>query len=98
MIELPSDFIHVAPEGYSYHVEEFKKNVHAVWLNHHRQYDYNLKEPVKTIWGFIKYTKKGHKYYSPIDCKKVGKEVNIEDTRDFTAIPLNLNPLEAAFV
>ncbi len=95
-LELPNDFIHEAPTGYSYSVSKFKPNVLSIWLNHHKEYIYTS-EPVKSIWGFVKFTKKGHKYYSPINSKKVGKEIDIDETRPFTSMRLNLNPLEAAF-
>lgn len=95
-LELPNDFIHEAPTGYSYSVSEFKTNVLSIWLNHHQEYIYT-KEPVKSIWGFVKFTKKGHKYYSPINSKKVGKEIDINETRPFSSMRLTLTPLEAAF-
>lgn len=92
-LQLPSDFIHDAPEGYSYSIKKFKTNVMSIWLNDHKEYVYTS-EPVSTIWGFVKFTKKGHKYYSPVDSKHVGKEVDISETRPYTAMQLNLNPLE----
>ena len=95
-LELPNDFIHEAPTGYSYSVSQFKPNVLSIWLSHHRGY-IQTKERVKTIWGFVRFTKKGHKYYSPINSKKVGKEIDINETRPFSSMRLNLTPLEAAF-
>ncbi len=87
---------HKAPEGYSYEFEKnFKRNVTAIWLRHHKQYDYNLGKPVKTIWGF--YNTKTRQFYAPINSKTVGSVVRIEDTTPYTAMPLNLTPLEAAF-
>jgi len=97
---LPDGFPHKAPEGYSYHVREFKRNVVSIWLLHHANYSYSS-DPVSTIWGFCKTktTKRSttHTYHAPINCNKIGKEVCISDTRPFTAMKLNLNPLEAAF-
>ena len=52
--------------------------------------------PVKTIWGFYN-TKKGE-YHAPINFKKCGEVVSFDDTRDYTAMQLNLNPLQAAFM
>ena len=97
-LELPPDFPHEPPEGYSYYVREFKRNVVSIWLLHHATYSYSS-DPVGTIWGFVKYktTKRSttHTYYAPINSNKVGKEVCISDTRPYTAMQLNLNPLEA---
>jgi len=99
-LELPPDFPHEPPEGYSYYVREFKRNVVSIWLLHHTTYSYSS-DPVSTIWGFVKYktTKRSttHTYYAPINSNKIGKEVCITDTRPYTAMKINLTPLEAAF-
>jgi len=99
-MELPIDFPHVAPEGFSYKVEQFKKNIDAIWLCHPDKYTFTS-DPVRTIWGFIKYKRiKGsssHTYHAPINCNKVGVGVDINDTRVYTAMQLNLTPLEKAF-
>jgi hypothetical protein len=99
-LSLPDGFPHKAPEGYSYYVREFKRNVVSIWLLHHTTYSYSS-DPVGTIWGFCKTktTKRSttHTYYAPINSNKVGKEVCIRDTRPYTAMKINLNPLEAAF-
>ena len=98
-MELPNDFSHQAPEGYSYEVRQYKRNIHAIWLCHHNQYNFNGDDPVSTIWGFARNNKDGTTtYFSPVNHKKMGKEVRISDTRNYTAMQLNLNPLEAAFV
>ena len=89
----PPDFTHKAPEGYSYEYTSFKRNITAIWLRNHSLFVYT-NDPVRTIWGF--YDSKKRKYYSPVNHKKVGKEVQLSDTRTYTAMPLNLNPLEAA--
>lgn len=98
MIELPSDFIHEPPEGYSYEVQQYKRNILSIWLRHHCKYNYNDGDPVSTIWGFVKYktTKRSssHTYHAPINANKVGEQVDIEDTRPYTAMQLNLTPLE----
>ena len=91
MIELPPDFIHSAPEGYSYEVIKFKRNVSGIWIVNHRKFSYT-DTPPKSIWGF--WCSKKKKYYSPINSKTIGKEVIITDTTAFTAMQLNLNPLE----
>jgi len=100
LLELPLDFPHKAPEGYSYYVQEFKRNVVSIWLLHHTTYSYTS-DPIYTIWGFCKTktTKRSttHTYHAPINSNKIGKEVSISDTRPLTAMQLNLNPLEAAF-
>jgi len=96
----PHDFTHQScpPEGYSYEYSEFKRNVVAIWLRNHSTFSYT-NEPVRTIWGMAKRNKNGSTtYYAPVNSKKMGKEVRLSDTRNFTAMPLNLNPLEAAFL
>lgn len=55
------------------------------------EYSYiHTNDKVKTVWGFYS---KG-KYYQPINSKKVGKEVDVKQTRPYTAMSINLNPLE----
>ena len=93
MPELPYDFPHQPPEGYSYTVEHFKANVISIWLHHHKDYVYTS-DPVYTIWGYFN-TKKGE-YFAPINSKKPGKVVDINDTTPYSSMTLNLNPLEYA--
>ena len=95
MIELPLNFPHKAPKGFSYEVESYKSNVIAIWLLHHRKYCYS-NDPVRTIWGFYN-TRKGC-YHAPINSTKHGDQVDISNTRPYTAMQLKLTPLEAAFV
>ena len=96
MFELPPSFAHEPPEGYSYEVKEHKRNLLAIWLCDHNEYIFNSGAPVKCIWGF--YNTKKQQYYAPINHKKCGDEVRFSDTRPYTAMQLNLNPLEAAFL
>jgi len=93
-LELPKDFIHkdTLPKEYSYKVQQYKPNVISIWLHHRENYVYTT-DSVYTIWGF--YHSKRQEYYAPINSKKVGKEVLIKDTTPYTAMQLNLNPLEA---
>jgi len=95
VIELPLNFPHKAPKGFSYEVESHKSNVIAIWLLHHRKYCYSS-DPVRTIWGFYN-TRKGC-YHAPINSTKHGDQVDISNTRPYTAMQLKLTPLEAAFV
>lgn len=91
------EFPHKAPKGYSYEFEkDFKRNITAIWLRHHRTYDYNLGKPVRTIWGF--YNTKKREYHAPVNSKTVGNVVDIENTRSYTAMPLNISILESCFV
>ena len=100
MTELPYDFPHQPPTGYRYETVSFKSNVTAIWLVSHRGFIYNNNNPTRTIWGFVK-TKRGKKgsitttYHAPINSNKVGDEVDINNTRNYTAMQLNLNPLES---
>lgn len=98
-MELPLDFPHKAPEHYYYECQNFKSNVVSIWLCNTQSYAYTTDSPIRTIWGFIKYkrTKRSttHTYHAPINSNKIGKEVDVNDTRPYTAMQLNLNPLEA---
>ena len=95
LLELPPDFIHDPPKGFSYEVKPHKSNVVAIWLLHHRKYCYSS-DPVRTIWGF--YNTKQKCYHAPINSTKHGDKVDIINTRPYTAMQLKLTPLEAAFV
>lgn len=93
--ELINEFTHEAPSGTHYEIEKFKSNVFSIWLHYDCKFDYNLGKPVKCIWGF--YNTKECKFYSPVNSKTIGKSVNFENTRNYTAMPLLQTPLEAAF-
>ena len=93
-MNLPNDFPHEPPENYSYEVTQHKRNVVAIWLRDYRKYVYTS-DDVRTIWGFYD-TKRGE-YFAPINHKKQGQSVDITDTRSYTAMQLNLNPLMSAF-
>ena len=92
-LELPPDFIHEPPEGYAYQVKPFKRNVVAIWLQHPDHFNFTS-DRVSTIWGF--YNTKSRTYSAPVNATKCGDQVDIKDTRPYTAMQLNLNPLEAA--
>jgi len=103
LTELPSDFPHSPPEGFSYVTEQHNASTVSIWLLHHRRYVYSDNDQsVRTIWGFVK-TKRGRKgsitttYFSPINSNKVGKEVDIASTTPYTSMQLNFsNALESA--
>ena len=95
-IKLIPQFTHKAPKGYSYEVEEFKRNVFSIWLRCHRQFDYNLGKPTRTIWGFYDYKK--CQFYSPVNSKEIGKVVEFKNTRNYTAMPIKQTILESCFV
>lgn len=88
------EFPHKAPKGYSYEFEEFKPNVISIWLCCHLKFDYNNGATTRTIWGF--YKPKSKKYFSPISSKRIGECVNINETRNYTAMQLKLSPIELA--
>jgi len=102
-LELPSDFPHSPPEGFSYVTEQHNASTVSIWLLHHRRYVFcDNDQSVRTIWGFVK-TKRGRKgsttttYFSPINSNKVGKEVDIASTTPYTSMQLNFsNALESA--
>ena len=95
LLELPPDFVHDPPKGFSYEVKHHKSNLVAIWLLHHRKYCYSS-DPVRTIWGF--YNTKQRCYHAPINSTKHGDKVDISNTRPYTAMQLKLTPLEAAFL
>jgi len=95
-VDLIPKFNHKAPEGYSYEVEEFKRNIFSIWLRCHRKFDYNMGKPTRTIWGFYDYKK--CRFYSPVNSSTVGKEVDFDDTRDYTSMPIKYQGVEAFFV
>jgi hypothetical protein len=95
MLELPNDFPHQPPENYSYEVQNHKRNVVAIWLRDHRKYSYT-NDDVRTIWGF--YNTKTGTYSSPINSTKQGDPVDINDTRNYTAMQLNFKGLEGFFM
>jgi hypothetical protein len=88
-------FPHVAPKGYSYEIELFKRNLLAIWICNHGQFSYTDKTP-KSIWGF--YDIKRKCYYAPINATKQGDQVDIKNTTPYSAMQLKLTPLEAAFL
>ena len=94
-LELPTTFQHQPPDGMHYEVTQFNKTVLAIWLCYEEEFVYREgAEPPKCIWGF--YRKSKDQFYAPINSKKVGSEVNISQTTPYTAMQLNLNPLELA--
>jgi len=93
-LELPPDFIHEPPEGYRYEVEQHRRNMVSIWLRFPHRFSYCDHAP-RTIWGF--YDTKKKVYCAPINSTKHGNQVDIKDTRNYTAMQLNLNPLMAAF-
>ena len=51
-------------------------------------------ETASSVWGF--YDSRKGTFLSPINAKRPGKPIDIEDTSPFSAMRLNLNPLEKA--
>jgi len=96
-VELPASFIHLnsPPDGYYYETEEFKRNIISIWLCNTRKFVYNGGAATRTIHSF--YNTKTREYFAPINSKTVGSRVNIEETRNYTSMPLKLNPLMSCF-
>lgn len=92
MIEFP----HQAPKDYSYEFEQFNTRTLRIVLRCHRQFDYNLGASTSTVWGF--YNPKKRVYYAPINAKTIGKEVNIDSTTAYSAMPIKRTALEDCFV
>ena len=92
-LELPPDFPHEPPKGYHYEVESFRRNVCRICIVNDGTFSYT-DVPPKSVWGF--YNTKSRTYSAPINFSKQGDTVDINKTRPYTAMQLNLNPLEAA--
>ena len=92
--ELPLDFHHEPPQGYRYEVVRKNASVLAIWTVCNPGFVYNDGNDVRCIWGF--YNSKKQQYFAPINSTKVGKQVDINSTTPYTAMQLNLNPLEYA--
>ena len=90
------EFPHKAPKNYSYEFETWNASTIRIMLRCHRKFDYNLGASTATVWGFYKPRKRV--YYAPINAKTIGKQVNIEETRNYSAMPIKQTSLEAAFV
>ena len=91
MIELPNNFIHEPPEGYHYEVYQFRRNVHRICIVNDGTFSYTDVAP-KSVWGF--YNTKTGKYSAPVNFSKQGDTVDINRTTPYSAMQLNLNPLE----
>jgi hypothetical protein len=94
--KLIPQFKHQAPDGMHYEVNEFKQNVFSIWLHYDREFDYNLGKPVRCIWGFYNFKK--CQFYAPVNSSTIGKPVEYQNTRDYTAMPLKQTVLESCFV
>ena len=92
MIEFP----HQAPKDYSYEFETWNTSTVRIMLSCNWQFDYNLGARTKTVWGFYKPKKRA--YYAPVNVKTIGKEVDINNTTAYSAMPLKRTPLEQFFV
>jgi hypothetical protein len=90
------EFPHKAPKDYSYEFETWNTSTVRIVLSCSRRFDYNLGASTKTVWGF--YKPKKHTYYAPVNAKTIGKEVSINSTTPYTAMPLKQTPLTAAFL
>ena len=91
MIELPNNFIHEPPEGYHYEVDQFRRNVHRICIVNDGTFSYT-DVALKSVWGF--YNTKTGKYSAPVNFSKQGDTVDINRTTPYSAMQLNLNPLE----
>jgi hypothetical protein len=96
IVELPSTFCHSPPQGYFYEAEEFKKNVVSIWLCNTRKFVYNGGAQTRTIHSF--YNTKTGEYFAPVNSKTIGACVRIEDTRNYTSMPIKYQGIEQFFV
>ena len=91
-MELPNDFPHQAPDGYRYEAVRKNASTVSIWTVYERGFNYNDFNECHCIWGF--YNPKKQQYYAPINSNKVGEPVDINDTTPYSAMQLNINPLE----
>lgn len=96
ILSLPESFKHTAPEGYSYEVEEFKRNIISIWIRNHYQFVYNDGASARSIWGF--FNTKTESYHAPINSSKCGDSVEFGNTSPYSAMKPKLTPLELAYV
>jgi len=89
-MELPRSFPHNPPDGYCYKTQEFKPGYLSIMIGNYFPFSYTDESPVYSIWGFYNVKKK--KYFAPVNAKSIGKEVDIDDTSPYTAMPM-LKPL-----
>lgn len=92
LIEMPVK----APKGYYYEFVPFKRNIVSIWLCGGRKFLFKDGECARTIHSF--YDTKTNKWFAPVNHKTVGKEVDPEDIRPWTAMPIKLIGLEQFFV
>jgi hypothetical protein len=90
------EFPHKAPKDYSYEFETWNTRTVRIMLRCHRQFDYNLGASTATVWGF--YSPKKRVYYAPVNAKTIGKQIDIENTTPYTAMPIKRTALEEFFV
>lgn len=90
------DNFHIAPKGYRYEVTSHSRFIHAIWIVHCREFDYNNGKSVRCIWGF--YDTKTKQYHSPINSSKIGNVVGLNRTTPYSAMIPKQTPLEAAYV
>ena len=93
-LELPPNFSHEPPKGYRYEVVRKNASTIAIWTVCNPGFVYNDGNDVRCIWGF--YNSKKRCYYAPINSTKQGDQVDIRSTTPYTAMQLNLNPLQHA--
>ena len=87
-------FPHKAPFGYEYWSDEYSKTITRIWIRNLGQFSYTDEQP-SSVWGF--FNRKTKQFIAPVNPKKPGKVVDINDTTPYSAMQLNLNPLERAF-
>ena len=88
-------FTHSPPDGYRYEAIPHKSNTIAIWIVSTRRWIYNGGDESRCIWGF--YNTKKRTFHAPINSKRIGDEVDFNLTTPYSAMQLNLTPLEACF-
>ena len=90
------EFPHKPPIGYEYWTDDYSKTIKRIWIrNISREFIYSDDKHPSSIWGF--YCTRKKEYISPVNSKKPGKVVKVQNTSPYSAMPLKLTPLELAF-
>ena len=90
------EFPHKAPTGYEYWTDDYSKTIKRIWIrNISREFIYGDEKHPSSVWGF--YCTRKKEYISPVNSKKPGKVVKVQNTSPYSAMPLKLTPLELAF-
>ena len=91
------EFPHQPPQGFEYWTDDYSKTIKRIWIrNKTREFIYGDEKHPSSVWGF--YCTRKKEYLAPINYKKPGKVVKLHNTTPYTAMSLNLTPIQSAFL